>query len=425
MYASFTQTSYTPYSQTLIPSTNTSISQTLINNYKNSLNFTLPENSQLLESYGYKIQNVSWEDTARNKNSCWGPNISDMTLRLKDGTRMPMIRKPNFMDVTYDVDISKFKLPLHNTGIEKIVSLKEYLKDINKYVGNSKVESMLLDRDEKILTQVQTCLLPCKDKENVEFTVNLYNYQSRATNPKVLVITVSKNGTSTQILTTSDNNLYFNNKGESHYFKAERLGNVREKLGLSKESVVDYKEMSDSEKLENCLMVIQVPLKGNGNDTAYFASSNFGFLGNSYKKHHLCRGVNTSNSPRRSRSSDIEDEDDSLGADMAVLSTGSHKGKYMGVGDDKLVRDDRYPIRCTYQYYRVSDDYKLNETLVKNIVEQLDNIKNISTGDGSLVMNTTDRITEPKLDVKPVETVNRVEPVVKEVKWDSQTMLAM
>lgn len=34
----------------------------------------------LLYSYGYDIMDVTWEDTARNKNSCYGSNISDMTL---------------------------------------------------------------------------------------------------------------------------------------------------------------------------------------------------------------------------------------------------------------------------------------------------------------------------------------------------------
>jgi hypothetical protein len=37
----------------------------------------------LVESNGMKIMNVAWEDTGRTKNSCFGPNISDMTLNEK------------------------------------------------------------------------------------------------------------------------------------------------------------------------------------------------------------------------------------------------------------------------------------------------------------------------------------------------------
>lgn len=373
-------------------------------------------NNILLESYGYKIQNVSWEDTARTKNSCWGPNISDMTLKLKTGERMPMIRKPNFMDITYDVDISKFKLPLHNIGNNKFVSLKEYLKDINKYVDNPNVSSMLLDRDEKILTQVQTCVLQHKpDEKQVEFTVNLFNYQTRKENPKVLVILVSKNGTSTQVL-TNERDLYFNDNGNAHYFKAERLGDIRLKQGKSGDTVSNYKDMTDEEKLDNCLMVIQIPLKNNPD----------------YIPKSMPRGI-------AKFCSSYSEEDDSeesyspsrgmrLGMDMGVLSKGSKNGKYVGTGKTKLERDDNYPIRCTYQYYRLTDEENLTEDLVKNIVEQLNNINNIATNSGSLVMNTTDRITEPKLEpnlefkIKSLLESNKDE---KKVDWNNQSMLSM
>jgi hypothetical protein len=377
-------------------------------------------NNRLLESYGYKLQTISWEDTARSKNSCWGPNISDMTLKLKSGERMPMIRKPNFVDITYDVDISKFKLPLHNIGINKFVSLKEYLKDINKYIDNNNVSSMLLDRDEKILTQVQTCVLQHKPEEKqVEFTVNIYNYQTKKENPKVLVILVSKNGTSTQVL-TDERDLYFNDNGKAHYFKAERLGDVRLKQGKSGDTVSNYKDMSDEEKLDNCLMVIQVPLKDNPDykpkSMARFCS--FGSYSEeddseeTYKFNMLGGSINKSFQPRSIRS---------RGMDMGVLSKGTERGKYVGTGTTKLMRDEKYPIRCTYQYYRLTDEENLSEELVKNIVEQLDNINNIATGSGSLVISNTDRITEPKLDIKVKVEINKN----MDVNWNNQSMLAI
>lgn len=373
-------------------------------------------NNILLESYGYKIQNVSWEDTARTKNSCWGPNISDMTLKLKTGERMPMIRKPNFMDITYDVDISKFKLPLHNIGNNKFVSLKEYLKDINKYVDNPNVSSMLLDRDEKILTQVQTCVLQHKpDEKQVEFTVNLFNYQTRKENPKVLVILVSKNGTSTQVL-TNERDLYFNDNGNAHYFKAERLGDIRLKQGKSGDTVSNYKDMTDEEKLDNCLMVIQIPLKNNPDYIPKSMQRGIAKFCSSYSEED---DSEESYSPSRGMR---------RGMDMGVLSKGSKNGKYVGTGKTKLERDDNYPIRCTYQYYRLTDEENLTEDLVKNIVEQLNNINNIATNSGSLVMNTTDRITEPKLEpnlefkIKSLLESNKDE---KKVDWNNQSMLSM
>ena len=44
-------------------------------------NIVLNKQTQdLLHSYGLKAHSVTWEDTGRYKGSCWGPNISDMTL---------------------------------------------------------------------------------------------------------------------------------------------------------------------------------------------------------------------------------------------------------------------------------------------------------------------------------------------------------
>lgn len=36
----------------------------------------------LASKYGLSITTVSWEDNARDKNSCFGPCISDMTLNV-------------------------------------------------------------------------------------------------------------------------------------------------------------------------------------------------------------------------------------------------------------------------------------------------------------------------------------------------------
>ena len=60
---------------------------------------------------------MTWEDTGRSKGSCWGPNISDMTLAItEDYNLMPVIRRDNFSDETCDVKIENFKV---NIGNEK------------------------------------------------------------------------------------------------------------------------------------------------------------------------------------------------------------------------------------------------------------------------------------------------------------------
>ena len=68
---------------------------------------------ELLRNAGLNVTTITWEDNARYKNSCVGPCISDMSLLAKtknDSKLMPVIRRPNFADVTYDIPINNFKL---------------------------------------------------------------------------------------------------------------------------------------------------------------------------------------------------------------------------------------------------------------------------------------------------------------------------
>lgn len=343
--------------------------------------------SNLFDSYGYKINNISWEDTARTKGSCWGPNISDMTLKLKTGENMPMIRKPNFSDLTYDISIDNFKVPVDG----KIISLKEYLENMGTYLNNSNIENLYCaERDSAILTQVQTCILPCEENSSVEFNINLYNYQSYSESA-VLTIVVSKNGTSTQTV-KGKTDLYFDNNGDAHYFKAERLSNVRNRQGKGNNAVTDFKDMTHEEKLENCLLVFQVPLEIQHYQTPR------GF--------YLCLGDDNFEAEEEEFcDEDLFDVPRTKGVEMANLSIGSKVGTFSCVENRIIKRDKRYPIRCTYQYYRVTDTDDISQTVVKNIVECMDNINNIALNSGSLVLGNSDRVTEPNLK-KNISQVN-------------------
>jgi hypothetical protein len=78
----------------------------------------------LAKERGLDIVEVAWEDTARNKFSSYGPNISDLTL-LVSGVRMPLFRPPNYTDFTWDVamdqvsclDCELILLRLSNLGL--------------------------------------------------------------------------------------------------------------------------------------------------------------------------------------------------------------------------------------------------------------------------------------------------------------------
>lgn len=220
-----------------------------------------------LSEYGLTIGNVTWEDTARNKNSCWGPNISDMTLVLKDGTKMPVIRAPNFEDPTEDLNLSSFSVPVGNEkGVaSRMVSLDNYLRNLDTYLPeHTSVESINLLKDDEttLLASSQCCVLPVDKKGEVEFAVQLFNYQSRAKHPAVLVLMVSKDGTSAQVVERGTTKLHFRLKDRKRWFKVERLQDVQERrTGQPQAKLTSFSQMTREESLENALLMIQIPLQ--------------------------------------------------------------------------------------------------------------------------------------------------------------------
>jgi hypothetical protein len=367
----------------------------------------------LLHAHGLNSTSVTWEDTGRSKGSCWGPNISDMTLVLKDGARlMPVIRKPNFSDVTYDTPIDSFRLLVGNEKAgtkNKIISLKDYLSNLSTYCPDARSNVNLYNkRDSVILTSTQCCILPVEKGKKTEFAVQLFNYQSYNDNPAVLVILVSKNGTSTQILQTSNQKLFFNDKGTARYFDVERLEDVRERRGEAKTRVDSFKEMNKEEKLDNTIMMIQVPL------VAKERPDHFG----------MARTVNCSDTPLKKKG---------RGMDMGQLGLGSESGAFVGTKGLELIRDTRFPIRCTFQYYRVTDEDYISEKNIVDIAAQLSQVANVSVASGSLVIgDKTDRKTESDLDQPNVtdfhfgklDQRDYLQQLHKEatVTWENQTM---
>ncbi len=228
----------------------------------------LPSNKdavRALDAVGLKASTVTWEDTARAKNSAWGNNISDMTLTA-NGRDLPVIRLPNFADVTYDVPHGNIMLTVGNEHGEapRQVSLQEYLTHIGdhlheplKYTGKSLFDAA---RDVNVLMSSQACMLPVPmgDGQKTTFAVTLRNYQSAKDRPAVAVIVASDSGTSFHVINASGKErLYHNKNGERCQFLGERLGAFRRAQGRPD----DGSPMNKEEKAKNVLMVIQVPLK--------------------------------------------------------------------------------------------------------------------------------------------------------------------
>merc|ERR1719229_1956886 len=223
---------------------------------------------KLAKKAGLNINYVSWEDCARNKGSCWGPCISDMTLRVNDSC-MPVIRQPNYSDITWDVKMNDVPIVIGNHSSDKstelqTISLSDYLSNFSDFITNKeyKKEINLLSqkesKDSHVIMSSQACFLPIQSGEETKFNVALFNYQSKPKNPAVLVIVSTSKGSSAQIIEGRQQHLLFNNLGKTADFVGERVSDVRQKKG--QENIYD-KVLSKQEKQDNVIVIVQVPLK--------------------------------------------------------------------------------------------------------------------------------------------------------------------
>lgn len=324
----------------------------------------------LAERNGLQITSVAWEDTARTKGSCFGPNISDMTLCV-NGKEMPIIRKPNFADVTSDQAMDMFTVNVGNEGgcALRAISLREYLANISTYTDVKVKGSLLADRDTHVLTSAQSCILPLQNGK-VEFGVKLYNYQSQS-EPAVLVVVASAQGTSTHVVLGYDNVLRFNKAGKMADFVAERLKEDRARRGVTVDGA-----MTEEEKQRNALLIYQIPL-------VYRAPPMRSFDFDSMMQHAMLMCEDKFARTERSISA-------SMGMDHAVISTTEGRGIFPSLSKWTIERDTRMPIRCTIQYYHVTDTDTIQESEMAQIAAEVTKHGPI----GSLVVGLTARPTK-------------------------------
>lgn len=338
-----------------------------------------------LKKQALNISTVAWEDTSRTKNSCWGKNISDLTLKV-GSTRMPIIRADNFTDNS--VDLPMDKLPMLVVGNEtgtslKKITLKEYLENFHLYCGSVDSRFSLYNkRDEMVLTSAQACVLP-SDNGKVEFAVDLYNYQSSHSEPAVLVIMATAYGTSAQVVCGGNTLLYFNNNGTSRTFTAERLSDHRASEGKPTTG-----PMTSEEKALNGIYIFQVPLKYTPRAMPMMECLSFCSM---TTMEDCCAPKSMAMANSR-------------GMERAVLKLGEEKGKYKGIRDSngkahKLERDDSMPIRLTVQFYMCTDSSSITDSNVEEICTQIRRIYDQGCNEGSLVVDA--KVPKTGLPVEP------------------------
>jgi hypothetical protein len=359
---------------------------------ENTANMVWDENAiRLAKQYGLDILNVTWEDTGRYYNSSVGPNISDVTIQIQHQdpqsgsyalTLMPVIRFPNFSDVTADIQLDKFFLLVGNedgTDLQK-VSLRDYLGDFRRYLSspgswNSRESSLLAPRDSHVLVSAQAAFLPVPQEGKAEFNPVIFNYQSYQGDPAVLTIVATREGTSATVIDNVRDGfaagyswgqrLFFNQDGERASFTGQRLSDFRTSEQPSGET-----PRAAGEAGLNMVLIIQVPLK-----------QKFPIEGELAVMEESVAAA-----PSLGLKSDVE---------AAVIGHGQVEGPFTEIDGLEIERDPRFPVRVTVQFYKATSNGIVTAEDMEQIHDQIERVYAEADYVGSLVVGGgSDRPTE-------------------------------
>ncbi len=358
-----------------------------------------PAAQQLARLMGLNILSITWEDTGRYKGSAVGPNISDLSIQVQqfnpktaryELNLMPVIRYPNFSDLSADIPLDRFFLLVGNEKGKNLerVSLQEFLGNIRNYLNKPNSwkgdrTSLLAERDTHALVSAQACFLPIPQEGKAEFNPVLFNYQSYSGNPAVLTILATREGTSVTIIDnkrdafdtvrTWGQRLFFNRNGERASFTGQRLSDFQANqtdqptLGAS----------AAGEEGLNMVLLIQVPLKQKQRLSPSPTIVNFDL--NSYLYTNGAGAV-------FSKSSDVE---------AAVIGSGQVEGPFTEIDNLEIERDPNFPIRVTVQFYKATSNGVVSEKDMLQIKQQIARVYEDADYVGSLVVSgDTGRPTE-------------------------------
>lgn len=363
------------------------------------------EARDLARRHGLDILNVTWEDTGRYKGSAVGPNISDMTIQVgAEDPRsrqfqvscMPVIRFPNFSDVTADIDPRDFTLLVGNENGKplKRVSLFEFLESPTEFLSNPRSwkgrnRSLLAERDTHVLVSAQACFLPVPKSGKARFNPVLFNYQSSRKNPAVLTILATREGTSVTVIDNTRDafetgsvwgqRLFHNQDGDRASLTGERMSDFKASGGDRRTGGVKARESG-----MNMVLLIQVPLKYKEQRPMFMGGAGGAMDG---------AAAPMMKSESRGRS-DVEN---------AVIGHGEIEGPFTEIDNLAIERDPRFPVRVTVQFYKATSNGVVDEKDLAEIKAQLNRVYQAGDYVGSLVTEgETGRPTEYEgLKVQP------------------------
>lgn len=363
---------------------------------------SMPQNAELqrqAQAMGLNVVNVMWEDTGRFQGSSVGPNISDLTLQVRETTAngqvrthlLPVIRHPNFSDRTADVRANRFWVrvgnhrpgsdnELHSVPLREVLgNLRAYLSDPQSLLGDG---DFTAERDTHYLVSAQHVFVPLQSEGRSEFNPVLYNYQSQPGSPAVMTLLITRQGTSATIIQNRSGDqsfqgwgqqLFFNHAGQRTVFTAERRSAVQRRIESGGATSQDQGALEEGADM---MMIVQIPLR-HRNRPRFQAMAEGAMM------------APTTQSMRRSGRPSMRQEQSDV--EQAVIGHGDDLGRFDEMGGLRLVRDDRFPVRVTVQFYRATSNGVISAADLRDVKRQIDRVYEDGDFVGSLVVPEGDR----------------------------------
>ncbi|WP_437277183.1 hypothetical protein WME90_39000 [Sorangium sp. So ce375] len=346
---------------------------------------------------GLSVVNVMWEDTGRAEGSALGPNISDLTLQVRREDApgrfvtalMPVIRFPNFTDRTGDIPADKLFVRVGNEregGSLRSVPLTDVLRDLRAFVSKPDsikgVGNLLAPRDTHFLVSAQAVFLPIPREGKAEFNPVIFNYQSSPGSPAVLTILITREGTSVSVIENRAEDktaqgmgqeIYFNNKGQRAAFTAERRSDVVARIEAQGGPKTEA-DRSALAKGADVLFLVQVPL-------VHAHQGRLGGLLPPPAPAPMAAAPAKASVAKKAAS--VAEESD---VEQAVLGHGPNLGPYNEGRGLRLVRDPKFPVRVTVQFYKATSNGVVSEADLDAIARSIGGVYEHADAVGSLVM---------------------------------------
>ncbi|MGB3292006.1 MAG: hypothetical protein WBB01_03320 [Phormidesmis sp.] len=353
-----------------------------------------PEARRLAAEHDLEILDVTWEDTGRYDSSAVGPNISDMTIQVEHSDPrsgdaqlhlMPVIRYPNFSDLTADVPLQRFSVLTGNEKGETVapVLLAEVLEDLRSHLTDpdswtGRNQSLLAERDSHVLVSAQAAFLPIPPGGEATFNPVLFNYQSYPGDPAVLTLLATREGTSVTVIDnqrdgfdagrTWGQRLFFNKNGERASLTGQRISDQAEQVTDSATPLPPV--TATAEAGLNLVMLIQVPLK---------------------QKEPFYSGVASDNMVMSEAAPAPTAQRAQSNVEAAVIGHGAVEGPFTEIDDLAIERDPNFPIRVTVQFYKATSNGVVSAEDLAEIDAQIKRIYDDANYVGSLVTDARTR----------------------------------